>query len=149
VSATKPLPPPRQLITSIGDHHQLVVLTNGYGISGVIVLPGHPYYSAMVPRIEQDGHIHPVFVAHWQDFWGRARTRTFSFKREADLYTEMILRPLRFEEINVWRGGSLRLEDIVAADRRWRTKSTRTGQQHETQAEETPETFRPRQDDGP
>lgn len=112
----------RQLITGIADVHQLVLVTNATGIVAVIVMPGHPYYDVMLPRVERIGAINPSWEVRWQDFWAKGRSRTFAHLGEANLYSEMLLRPYRLEEVSVWKQGSLTLDDIIAADRIWRGK---------------------------
>lgn len=113
---------PRQLLTSVADYHELLLITAPEGIRSLLVLPDHPYYRCMVPQITGDKEVWRVC---YRDFWGLQQTRRFNTAEAAKVFVEMVLTPLRIERTDIWPGQGLRIADIADADKLWRTEACR------------------------
>lgn len=110
----------RQLLTSIADYHQLLLVSTRSAIRAVVLLPEHPYYQYMVPTIEQHDGDPPQWEVTYRNFWGHRCWRSFNTGDEAKLFIELLLKPLVIEHCDIWPRQGLRLADIADADRIWR-----------------------------
>jgi hypothetical protein len=112
--------PASQLLTSIADSHQLLLLIADRKIRAVVLLPEHPYYQLMVPQIAPwEGEAEGWQCTH-RNFWGRKCKRSFGSEKEAKLYAELLVKPLHIEEVGFAKADGLELADVACADRMWR-----------------------------
>jgi hypothetical protein len=109
-----------QLLTSIADSHQLLLLIADRNIKAVVLLPEHPYYQLMVPQVApREGEAEGWQCTH-RNFWGRKCKRTFGSEKEARLYAELLVKRLHIEEVSFSKAEGLQLADVTCADRMWR-----------------------------
>lgn len=108
---------PRQYLTSIQDKHQMVVLTCEGGISGVIAMPGHPYYRHAMRGIMASGRNR--FEVHYRTLLRAPAMRVFKELEAAEIFATTIMRAPVMEQAN---GASILLLDVVEADKAWRAE---------------------------